>query len=54
MLIFTFLSTLLKYMVVAALWEILAHAAYSPDFAPSDYHLFASLGHALAQQRYTL
>ena len=28
-------------------WEILAHAAYSPDLAPSDYHLFASLGHAL-------
>ena len=34
-------------------WEILAHAAYSPDLAPSDYHLFASLGHALAEQRFT-
>ena len=34
-------------------WEILAHAAYSPDSAPSDYHLFASLGHALAEQRFT-
>ena len=34
-------------------WEILAHAAYSPDFAPLDYHLFASLGHALAEQRFT-
>ena len=34
-------------------WEILAYAAYSPDLAPSDYHLFASLGHAVAEQRFT-
>ena len=34
-------------------WEILAHATYSPDLAPLDYHLFASLGHALAEQRFT-
>ncbi|GFX22100.1 mariner Mos1 transposase [Trichonephila clavipes] len=34
-------------------WEPLTHAAYSPDLAPSDYHLFASLGHALAEQRFT-
>ena len=34
-------------------WEILAHAAYSPDLAPSDYHLCASLAHALAEQRFT-
>lgn len=33
-------------------WEILSHAAYSPDLAPSDYYLFASLGHALAEQRF--
>ena len=34
-------------------WEIIAYAAYSPDLAPSDYHLFASLGHALAKKRFT-
>ncbi|GFW36390.1 mariner Mos1 transposase [Trichonephila clavipes] len=34
-------------------WEPLMHAAYSPDLAPSDYYLFASLGHASADQRFT-
>ncbi|GFV02516.1 mariner Mos1 transposase [Trichonephila clavipes] len=34
-------------------WEPLVHATYSPDLAPSDYHLFSSLGHALADQRFT-
>lgn len=31
-------------------WEILSHPPYSPDLAPSDYHLFASMGHSLAEQ----
>lgn len=33
-------------------WEILPHPPYSPDLAPSDYHLFASLGHALKEQHF--
>ncbi|GFU25193.1 mariner Mos1 transposase [Trichonephila clavipes] len=37
-----------KDIVKALDWEPLAYAAYSPDLAPSDYHLFASLGHAFA------
>jgi len=34
-------------------WEIFSHATYSSDLAPSDYHLFASMEHVLAQQRFT-
>jgi len=29
-------------------WELLPHAMYSPDMAPSDYYLFRSLHHHLA------
>ena len=33
-------------------WEVLPHPAYSPDIAPSDYHLFRSIQHGLADTRY--
>jgi len=34
-------------------WDILPHPPYSPDLAPSIYHLFASIGHALAEQYFS-
>lgn len=34
-------------------WEILPHPPYSPDIAPSDYHLFRSMTHSLLEQRFT-
>ncbi|GBP75182.1 Mariner Mos1 transposase [Eumeta japonica] len=34
-------------------WEVLPHPPYSPDIAPSDYHLLRSMAHALSEQRYT-
>ena len=33
-------------------WEVLPHTVYSPDLAPSNYHLFASMRHALAEQSF--
>ena len=33
-------------------WEVLLHVAYLPDLAPSDDHLFSSMGHALAEQHF--
>jgi len=34
-------------------WEILLHPPYSPDIAPSDYHLFRSMTHGLSEQHFT-
>ena len=46
-------AKLVKETIEAFSWEILSHAAYSPNLAPSDYHLFASMGHAIDEQCFT-
>ncbi|XP_054158390.1 histone-lysine N-methyltransferase SETMAR-like [Oppia nitens] len=33
-------------------WEVMPHPPYSPDIAPSDYHLFRSLQHFLDGKRF--
>jgi histone-lysine N-methyltransferase SETMAR len=33
-------------------WEVLPHPPYSPDMAPTDYHLFRSLQHYLNGKEY--
>jgi len=33
--------------------EILPHSAYSPDLAPSDYHLFRLMQHALTDTHFS-
>ena len=34
-------------------WEVLPHPLYSPDIAPSDYHLFRTMAHGITEQRFT-
>ena len=33
-------------------WELIPHPPYSPDLAPSDYHLFRSLRNHLLQKHF--
>ena len=33
-------------------WEVLPHPPYSSDIAPSDYYLFRSMAHGLADQQF--
>ena len=42
-----FVHTLLNHPVYELGWDVLPHPPYSPDIAPSDYHLFLSLQNSL-------
>ena len=42
-----------KTYLEALKWAVLSHLPYSPDIAPSDFHLFRSLTHGLSEQHYT-
>ena len=41
-----------KNMILALGWEVLPHPPYSPDLAPTDFHIFRSLQHYLAGQHF--
>jgi hypothetical protein len=34
-------------------WEVLEHPSYSPDLAPSDFHLFGPLKHHLSAEHFS-
>jgi len=44
-------STMVRNYLEALNWEV-PHPTYSPDLASSDYHLFSSMGHALAERQF--
>lgn len=41
-----------KETLEALNWDVLPHPLYSPDIAPSDYHLFRSMQNHLSEQRF--
>ena len=41
-------------MLEALSWEVLSREVYSTELATSDFHLFASMSLALAEQRFGL
>jgi histone-lysine N-methyltransferase SETMAR len=41
-----------KNWLRGANWEVLEHPPYSPDLAPSDYHLFRSMEHFLRGKKF--
>jgi len=43
---------IVKATLEALGWDVLPHPPYSPDIAPSDYHLFRSMAHGLSDQHF--
>ncbi|UYV61167.1 SETMAR [Cordylochernes scorpioides] len=46
-------AKVVKETLEALQWDVLPHPLYSPDIAPSDYHMFRSKTHGLAEQHFT-
>lgn len=45
-------SKVVKHVLKDLAWEVLTHPPYSPDLAPSDFYLFRSMAHGLAEQQF--
>ena len=41
-----------KELLASFQWDVLKHPPYSLDLAPSDYHLFRSMTHALFEKKF--
>ncbi|UYV77256.1 SETMAR [Cordylochernes scorpioides] len=46
-------AKVVKETLEALQWDVLPHPPYSPDIALSDYHMFRSMTHSLAEQHFT-
>ena len=46
-------ARLVKEALALLGWDVLPHPPYSPDLAPSDYHLFRSMQHSLSEQHFS-
>ena len=48
-----YVAKLVKTYLETLKWEVLPHPPYSPDFPLSDYYLFQSMAHGLADQQFS-
>ena len=46
-------AKVVKETLEALNWDVLPHLPYSPDIAPSDYHLFRTISYGLDKQHFT-
>jgi hypothetical protein len=48
----SYCEVVLKFRDAIRKWELLEHPPYSPDFAPTDFHLFGPLKEHLGGKRF--
>ncbi len=46
-------ASIMQSLLKVLQWDVFGHPVYSPDLAPSDYHLFGILKTSLGGQRFT-